>query len=110
MAHSATVDAIRKIRRGREVPHDEALPTGNGPVAPGDPFDGVSLTELGRAVRDCMGRLREDRRVAVSFHLMGFTLAESETISGWNGKRVRNLLFRGMVDLRRCLGRKGIQP
>ena len=84
VAYSATVDEIRRARRRRENPVD-----------------------LAQALSRCLGRLLENRRLIVGFHLLGHTLAESEELSGWDGKKVQNLLYRGLADLRQCLSAKG---
>ena len=59
------------------------------------------------AVDACLRRLIDSRRLIVAFHLLGHDLAESEQLSGWGAKRVRNLLYRGLADLRHCLTAKG---
>jgi len=60
--------------------------------------------ELGLRIQDCVARLQEHRRLAVLLHLQGFRAAEATRILHWNTKRVRNLTYRGLADLRRCLG------
>ena len=46
----------------------------------------------------------------VGFYLNGDSIKEMMGLLAWDERRVRNLLFRGIKDLRRCLTSKGIQP
>ena len=111
VAYSATVDEIRRHRRRREVPMETLGPENPKEAATAsNPFEDRSLHELGRAVRSCLETLVESRRLVVGFHLMGHTVSEMKRLLDTNDKRVRNLLFRGMTDLRSCLSDKGFRP
>ncbi len=109
-AYSSLVDEIRRQRRRREVRLDEE--------AEGEVFDSgnpgprriLESRELDRAMRQCLGRMAESRRLALTLHLQGFRQAEAAPILGWNAKRVYNLVHRGLKDLRECLAEKGMQP
>ena len=68
------------------------------------------LPELGVGIRDCLGGLAEPRRVAVLLHLEGFRAEEASRVLHWELKRVQNLIYRGLADLRRCLESKGLAP
>ncbi|RPH64904.1 MAG: hypothetical protein EHM78_26110 [Myxococcaceae bacterium] len=68
------------------------------------------LPELGVGIRDCLGGLAEPRRVAVVLHLEGFRADEASRVLHWDVKRVQNLTYRGLADLRRCLEVKGLVP
>jgi RNA polymerase sigma-70 factor (ECF subfamily) len=105
VAYTATVDEIRRLRRRREDPLPAEDPPGND-----DPFAAQSSREIGEAVRGCLGRMIERRRVVVGLSLMGHSLAEMGRLMRWEGKKVRNLLYRGLADLRRCLESKGVKP
>ena len=110
VAYSATVDEIRRVRRSREDPLQEAGVHGDEPESPSDPHRDQAMREKGRAIRGCLQRLQERRRLVVGLHLAGHTLAETEQYTGWNAKKVRNLLYRGLSDLRLCLTRLGVTP
>ena len=107
VAYSATVDEIRRARRRRENPVEMELLEKQGPVDEQGPLRAVERDDLARALGGCLHRLRATRRLIVGFYLLGHTLAESEELSGWNGKKVQNLLYRGLADLRHCLSAKG---
>ena len=68
------------------------------------------LPELGVGIRDCLGGLAEARRMAVVLHLEGFRADEASRVLRWDMKRVQNLTYRGLADLRRCLELKGLAP
>jgi RNA polymerase sigma-70 factor (ECF subfamily) len=104
VAYSVVVDEIRRRRNERERPLEDA-----GDPASSDAADrSVAGRERGEALRDCLGRLVLPRRVAVMVHLQGHRLEEGAALAGWSVKRHANLVYRGLADLRRCLGAKGI--
>ena len=106
-AHSAVVDEIRRRRRRGEVPleaegEEPALPS----VAPG-PEQLSEAGELGRAITECLGRMIRPRRLAVTLHLQGNRIREVGDLMGWGLKKAENLIYRGLSDLRECLGGLG---
>ena len=107
VAYSATVDEIRRARRRRENPVDMEILEKQGPVDEEGPLQAAASGDLAQALNGCLKGLRENRRLIVGFHLLGHTLAESEELSGWDAKKVQNLLYRGLADLRQCLSAKG---
>ena len=68
----------------------------------------VPLPELGLGIRTCLGRLAEPRRMVVLLHLQGFRAEETSRTRHWDLKRVQNLVYRGLADLRRCLQTRGL--
>lgn len=71
--------------------------------------DGATpLPEIGLGIRDCLRGLAEPRRMAVLLHLEGFRAEEASRVLHWDVKRVQNLTYRGLADLRGCLERKGL--
>jgi RNA polymerase sigma-70 factor (ECF subfamily) len=119
VAHSVLVDEIRARRRRPEVALDDQDPSAenrsedSNPAlassAP-DPQDRTRAAEIGRALRECLGRLVDDRRRAVSLNLAGHSVPETARLLGFAPKRAENLVYRGLADLRGCLGRKGWAP
>lgn len=105
-AYCATIDAIRQRRRRREVPLVEAP----GERAGDDPVRALGGRELREAIADCLRRMLADRRSAVTLRLLGHTVPDCARILDWPGKRVENMVLRGLADLRRCLSSKGITP
>jgi RNA polymerase sigma-70 factor (ECF subfamily) len=109
VAYSVTVDEIRRLRRRREVPLEDAAEQA-APAPLADPERAERTREIGRGLAECLRGLSEERRVAVTLHLQGHTVRESGRILGWRAKQVDNLVYRGLADLRRCLTAKGLAP
>ena len=113
-AYSAMIDEIRRLRRRQEVSlvggSDEEETVAHDPAAPApDPERASAGREVGRAIRDCLGRMVAPRRHAVTLNLQGHSVPEVGRLMGWTAKKAENLVYRGMSDLRGCLGEKGIQ-
>lgn len=108
LAFTETAAEIRRRRVRREEPmepeHLEREP------ARGDPEQAAASREIGLAIVDCLGGVIESRRRPVLLKLYGFGLTETARLLGLERKRVDNLLYRGLADLRRCLQGKGIRP
>lgn len=64
--------------------------------------------ELGALIQDALSTLSPDRRRAVGAHLMGFGVQETMSMQDWSYNKARNLVSRGMADLRRELKRRGV--
>lgn len=113
-AYSALIDEIRRWRRRREV----SLETEQGGIDPvaehssaqPDPEVSSAGHEVGRAIRDCLGKIVRPRRLAVSLHLQGHSVPEVGRLMGWPAKKADNLVYRGLADLRECLESRGIRP
>jgi RNA polymerase sigma-70 factor (ECF subfamily) len=113
-AYSALIDEIRRVRRRQEVSiegsEDEEGGPAFDPAAPGpDPERASAGRQVGRAIRDCLGGMVPPRRHAVTLNLQGHSVPEIGRLLGWTAKKAENLVYRGMADLRSCLGAKGIQ-
>lgn len=80
------------------------------PHAAGNPERAGADLEIRRALRDCLAGLIRPRRLAVTMHLQGHSIQESARLLDWPSKRIDNLVYRGLGDLRRCLSTKGITP
>ena len=102
VAYTTALDELRRVQRRREVKAgDDDLLERAGPTP---------RPELRLALRGCMECLSPQRREAVALYLHGFTAEEGAKVAGWSVKRVQNLIFRGLHDLRRCLESKGLTP
>lgn len=97
VAFSVVVDEARRLGRRQPVRGEQ----------PDDEPRTSSRPDLGMAIRACLRELIEPRQLAVILHLQGYASEEASGVLGWKLKRVRNLIFRGMADLRRCLSAKG---
>lgn len=109
VAVTAALRAIRRAKTRRETPLAEegfdGLP--NTASLP-DPEDLARGHETLRKLDSALSRLPENRRLAVSLHLRGMTTEEIGEILGWSEPKARNLVHRGLKDLRRELAAEGI--
>ena len=108
VAHSVLVDELRRIRRQRETYSDEETLESIPAVRP-DPERLAVSREIGEGIKDCLSRLKRERRMAVTLYLQGHTVPQSARIIDWSVKRTENLVYRGLSDLRECLASKGIR-
>jgi RNA polymerase sigma-70 factor (ECF subfamily) len=112
-AYSALIDEIRRLRRRQEVSiesdDDETGPVFDPAAPEPDPERASAGRQVGRAIRDCLGVMVPPRRHAVTLNLQGHSVPEIGRLLGWTAKKAENLVYRGMADLRGCLGAKGIQ-
>lgn len=109
-AYCALVDEIRRQRRRREVSMEEEGETLAAPLAEdADPERVAMGRETGRAIRQCLGAMIRPRRLAVALYLQGHGTPQVGSLLGWAPKKAENLIYRGLADLRSCLGSKGIQ-
>jgi RNA polymerase sigma-70 factor (ECF subfamily) len=74
------------------------------------PHDDVEARELAAQIDAAIDTLSIDRRVAVRFHLAGYDRNDIARMLGWTEARARNLIYRGLDDLRRRLTDMGISP
>ena len=120
-AYCALIDEIRKLRRRREVPLDPGDRDGGDAGHRGDrswdlaaphpgPQQVSQANEIGRGIRDCLGRMVRPRQMAVTLHMLGHGVPEVARLLRWSAKRAENLVYRGLDDLRRCLREKGLEP
>ena len=107
LAHHAMIDALRS--RTRRASRQEVVAAASPRVAP-DLEAGQHRREISAGIHDCLQRLNDDRRQAVAMYLAGHSAPELVELLGWPRKRVENLVFRGLAQLRTCLERKGLRP
>jgi RNA polymerase sigma-70 factor (ECF subfamily) len=111
VAYSAMVDEIRRLERRRESPLEtddgEPLPFASESPGPERLREG---REMGEGIRDCLQTLLRQRQLAVTLYLQDVSVVDAARILGWELKHTRNLVYRGLGDLRRCLTAKGFHP
>lgn len=111
VAYSAVIDEIRRRRRrppassSVEGELDELSDTSTAP-----PEESTMGDSLGNALEVCLQRLQDDRRQALTLHLLGYTGAEVAHMLGCNAKRAENLTLRGLTQLRQHLADMGLWP
>jgi DNA-directed RNA polymerase specialized sigma24 family protein len=65
---------------------------------------------LAATVHRAIGMLAESRRAVVRMHLAGYEREEIAQLLGWSEAKTRNLLYRGLADLRQVLESWGTHP
>ena len=112
VAYSALVDEIRKLRRTQVVSLVEEDNQNGVWLADEGPGPEKSFTgsQVGSAIRNCLLRLVTPRRLAVTLYLQGHGVPDSARLLGWKTKKVENLVYRGLQNLRQCLTSKGYKP
>jgi len=109
VAFSTIVDVMRRLHRRRAAGVEEI--EGSRSVRALEEVDSAPVRpEIPRAVRQCLARLTRSRRSAVMLYLQGFTAREAARALQLDQKAVKNLVFRGIHDLRSCLTDKGVTP
>jgi RNA polymerase sigma-70 factor (ECF subfamily) len=117
IATTAAIDAMRRVHARREEPlrvgaSEDSGDVGSPPAlrAPGpSPEELAAGDEVARKVERALATLAMDRARAVRLHLQGFTSAEIGRLLAWTEPRARNLVHRGLKDLRAALAREGIE-
>jgi len=110
-ASSAALDVIRRRRARQAERHDSidgedavATLTASTP----DPHDTLEGSELADRVARAIDQIPPSRRPAVRMHLAGYPREEIAKLMGWTEAKTRNLLYRGLADLRDRLTELGI--
>lgn len=112
-AISASIDLIRR-RRGRRYDaqslDDDMADEGLHPESRHRADAALDEHEVARMVHRALALLAEQRRAVVRMHLAGYDRYEIAELLGWSEPKTRNLLYRGLADLRRILESWGIGP
>ena len=113
-ALTAATDLIRRRRARPTEPLGDGLPsTSAGAVDPatdGAADSALDDMDLAERIGTAVGRLHPPRDVVVRLHLAGYDRREIAGFVGWTESKTRNLLYRGLDDLREILGGMGIGP
>src|SRR5262249_11557838 len=118
IAATATIDAMRRAQARHEeqlhsVKEDEAdgdeaviivsAPAKESPDRVAESREVIDKVKLGLA------RLSDERRRAVGMHLQGMTTQDIADLLGWTEPKSRNLVYRGLKELRMFLRAEGIE-
>lgn len=108
-AISASLDIIRRRRTiaGRAASFDDPAPPRAEARGVG-PEERLEAGDLATAVHEALGMMQESRRAVVRMYLAGYDRFEIADLLGWTEAKVRNLLYRGLQDLREILRGRGI--
>lgn len=108
VARSAAIDLFRRRRARREDPLPDEPERGamTAPTAEQHLATGEFSAALARALEG----LVTSRQGVVRMHLAGYPREEIADLMGWSEGKTRNLLYRGLDDLRGRLTAMGITP
>jgi RNA polymerase sigma-70 factor (ECF subfamily) len=116
IAVTATIDAVRRVLARREDQlytaeggDEESIETPLLASSPANSPEAVTQRrEMMERVGAAVAALPDNRRRAVELHLQGLALGEIAELLGWTEGKARNLVYRGLDDLREALRREGI--
>ena len=108
-AVSAALDLLRR-RRARRTERLDDEPTAADAVASAttDPAALLAESELATQVAAVVDTITPSRRPVVRMHLAGYSRDDIAAMLGWTEAKTRNLLYRGLADLREGLQARGI--
>lgn len=101
--YKATIrETVRALRRmtTREMSSIDEPGTADRVVDGADPFKILAARDQFKAVLAGIRALQPERQAAVRAHLEGFQAQEVMVMHGWSYQKARNLVARGMADLR----------
>ena len=110
LATTAALDLLRRRRARRANDTDDIGDRTDLTTEKASPHDTLEARELAAQIETAIDTLSIDRRVAVRMHLTGYDREDIARMLGWTEARTRNLLYRGLEDLRRRLTDMGISP
>jgi RNA polymerase sigma-70 factor (ECF subfamily) len=105
---SAALDLLRRRRARRadltvEIDEQRQYATaGEGPE------QAMEVSELTAQVAQAISTIPASRRPVVRMYLVGYPREEIARVLGWSEAKTRNLLYRGLADLRERLSAMGI--
>ena len=108
-AISASLDIVRRRRAGKAsgIPLDAVADISLAERRAG-PEERVAAADVSRTIHEALGLLAESRRAVVRMYLAGYDRFEIAELLGWTEGKTRNLLYRGLEDLRGILSARGI--
>jgi len=110
-ASSAALDVIRR-RRSRRADYHQSVDDDETAVALAEPGPGphgqLEGSEVAQQVAQAIGTIPATRRPAVKMYLAGYPREEIAELMGWTEGKTRNLLYRGLADLRERLTEMGV--
>jgi RNA polymerase sigma-70 factor (ECF subfamily) len=111
---AATSAALDLLRRRRNIREDAMEDVGAVAHTIADPVPHpdrqAEHAELARCIERAIEEIPASRRTVVRMYLGGYGSGEIAEIMGWTEAKARNLVYRGLADLRARLAEAGITP
>jgi RNA polymerase sigma factor (sigma-70 family) len=104
---SSVIDQIRRMRREEHILFSEMQKriSEKRNIYKRDDFDEQKLKAV---LEQAVDSLLESRRKAVKLYLLNMNLEEISELFSWSRHKTRNLLYRGLKDLKQRLKERGI--
>lgn len=109
-AVSAALDLMRRRRARRADAHDAGPDALALAAASGGPDAELDTAEFGVMLARAIDTIPASRRPVVRMYLAGYPREEIAALLGWTEPKTRNLLYRGLDDLRARLTEWGVAP
>lgn len=109
-AVSAALDLMRRRRARRADLHEAGPGAIEHAAAPGGPERDLEASEFAATVARAIDTIPPTRRAVVRMYLAGYPREEIAALLGWTEPKTRNLLYRGLDDLRTRLTEWGVAP
>jgi RNA polymerase sigma-70 factor (ECF subfamily) len=107
VVNSTLIDQIRKVRRQEKlIYHEKQKWLVEEKCRPEAPVEDSVFREM---IFEAADSLMESRRKAVKLFLSDLTVDEISLTLNWSKDKTRNLLYRGLSDLKRKLKERGIE-
>jgi RNA polymerase sigma factor (sigma-70 family) len=112
LQRTALSAAIDLLRRGRARRADRMVPVDDEPAGMSQSpaaDQALAESETAEQVERAIQSIHASRRAVVRMHLMGHSREEIAQLLGWTEAKTRNLLYRGLADVRERLVAEGVQ-
>jgi RNA polymerase sigma-70 factor (ECF subfamily) len=105
---SAVIDQIRRIRREEEVFYSERQKLISEIEPKGSPYS-EQLGSLKETIIKAADNLIDSRKTVVKLYLLNMSLPEISDYLNFSQAKTRNLLYRGLEDLKKILKEMGLK-
>jgi RNA polymerase sigma factor (sigma-70 family) len=104
---STVIDQLRKMKRQEHIYNHEVEKRITEQKSR-YPLESMREIDLKETIAGALEALLESRRKAVQLYLLNMSLEEIAAFYAWSKDKTRNLLYRGLADLRAKLRQMGI--
>lgn len=106
--NSSVIDQLRKLKREKRILVQEKQKK-ISEQNPGYETEFIDEKKIKEIIGQGVDSLLKSRRKVVKLFLLGMTIEEIAIFFSWSKDKTRNLLYRGLSDLKRILKEKGIE-